>query len=134
MSRGANLDNASRGDYDCAPAGTPAVAPAGLIRVGPVPIYAVDAIVRRASALQRTPVPCSGFGVYVHPEQAVRAGLSAEQSVQISQNGHAVPARVFLDDAVPVGCVRIPAGVAGSEGLGPQIGPVEIMPLGGQAG
>jgi NADH-quinone oxidoreductase subunit G len=101
------------------------------VRVGPVPIYALDALVRRAPALQRTPVPGGAFGVYLNPDQARADGLSADDEVQVRQNGdgEAVRARVFLDDRVPVGCALIPAAVPGSERLGDQIAEVSISKI-----
>ena len=124
------LDNAPRGDYPVTPyAGT-----AGLVRVGPVPIYALDPLVRRAPALQRAAVPGAAFGVYLHPEQAASAGLADAQAVSIAQDGQAVAGYVHLDDKIPLGCARIPAGVTGSERLGAQIGPVELRAMVGETG
>jgi NADH-quinone oxidoreductase subunit G len=124
------FDNSPRGDYPAESRG----ASAGLMRIGSVPIYAVDPLVRRAPALQRTPVQGAAFGVYLNPSQAESDGLRAGQRVLVIQNGREVEAGLFLDDAVPAGCARIPAGVIGSERLGAQIGPVEIRPLGGETG
>ena len=126
----AALDNAPRGEYPTATPGTNA----GLMRLGSVPIYALDPLVRRAPALQRTPVQGAAFGVYLHPEQARGDGLMADQTVLIIQNGHEVEATVFLDDAIAMGCARIPAAVTGSGRLGAQIGPVEIRPWFGETG
>jgi NADH-quinone oxidoreductase subunit G len=44
----------------------------------------------------------------------------------VTQGGPAVRARVRIDDRVPPGCLRIPAGVPGSESLGEQIAPVSL--------
>ncbi len=118
------------GDYPAVSTGTTA----GLMRLGSVPIYALDPLVRRAPALQRTPVQGATFGVYLHPEQARGDGLIADQTVLIIQNGHEVEATVFLDDAIAMGCARIPAAVTGSGRLGAQIGPVEIRPWFGETG
>ena len=118
---GAAHDNTPVGDYDVAPNG----AGEGLIRIGNVPIYAVDPLVRRAPALQRTPAMAM-VGVALHPEQAAALGLAADDQVQIRQNGSAVRSRILIDDHIPLGCARIPAGVAGSESLGDQIAPVSL--------
>ena len=118
----AKPNNAPVGDLKVEPRGLGE----GLIRLGSVPIHAVDALVRRSPALQRTPAMASVFGAYLHPEQAQTLGLSSGDSVEVRQNGAAVRARVLIDAAVPPGSVRIPAGVAGSESLGDQIAPVTI--------
>ena len=97
----------------------------GLYRIGNVPIYALDALVRRAPALQRS--ACAGaFGVYLNPEEAAGMGVADGDRVAVRQDGSAVEARVVIDEAVPRGCSRIPAAVAGSEALGAQIGPVSV--------
>jgi NADH-quinone oxidoreductase subunit G len=123
------LDMRTRGAY-------PEVAPDQptdrLMRIGSVPIYAIDPLVRRAAALQRTLLWGSQFAAYLHPEQARAEGLVADQPVLIVQNGQEVEGRVVLDDHVPLGCVRIPAGLAESATLGVQIGPVELRPLRGE--
>jgi NADH-quinone oxidoreductase subunit G len=119
---GVTPDNSPRGDLKVEPRG----AGEGLIRIGSLPIYALDPLVRRAVPLQRTPVMGAGLAAYLHPEQAVASGVVEGDRVEIRQADRAVPMAVVLDDRVPPGCVRIPAGVPGSEVLGAQIGPVVI--------
>ena len=97
----------------------------GLMRVGNVPIYAIDPMVRRARSLQRSPSACP-FGVYINASQSTALGVSDGDEVDVQCGGSSVRANVALDDSVPDGCVRIPAGVAGSEVLGDQFAPVSI--------
>lgn len=97
----------------------------GLTRIGNVPIYAVDGVVRRAGSLQRTPA-AEGLVAVLHPTDAASLGLAMNDRARISQGGKAVEAPVVVDETIAVGCVRIPAGVAGSERLGDQIGAVTI--------
>ncbi|MBK5965447.1 NADH-quinone oxidoreductase subunit G [Thiocystis minor] len=125
------FDNAPRGNFEVA--GQPAQA--DLTRIGGVPIYATDSLVRRAPALQQTRLPGSAFGVYLHPDQAACEGLSAMDLVLVKQpapsdvdvSEREVLARVFIDERVPPGCACIPAGVEGSAGLGDQIGAVSLV-------
>jgi NADH-quinone oxidoreductase subunit G len=119
---GVKPSNEPRGDLKGAALTTTAE---GLHRIGNVPIYALDALVRRAPALQRTP-SAGAFGVYLNPEEAAGLGVADGEQVSVRQNGTAVAARVVLDAAVPAGCARIPAAVVGSEALGLQIGPVSV--------
>jgi NADH-quinone oxidoreductase subunit G len=119
---GVKPGNDPRGDLKGAALTTTAE---GLYRIGNVPIYALDALVRRAPALQRS--ACAGaFGVYLNPEEAAGMGVADGDRVAVRQDGSAVEARVVIDEAVPRGCSRIPAAVAGSEALGAQIGPVSV--------
>ncbi len=122
LCKDAKLSNSPAGDLKVEPRGVGE----GLIRIGNVPLYAVDPLVRRSPALQRTPVVAGAFGVYLHPEEAQSVGLTEGDQVEVGQNGSAVSATVMLDDSVPRGCARIPAGVAGSEALGDQIAPVAV--------
>ncbi|WPL16893.1 NADH-quinone oxidoreductase chain 3 [Thiorhodovibrio winogradskyi] len=96
-----------------------------LTRVGPVPIYASDLLVRHAPALQRTTL-AEGLGVQLNPEQAEKLGLAAGDDVSIRQGDATATARVGITDSLPLGCARIPAAVPGSETLGAQIGPVTL--------
>ncbi len=122
---GTPLDNAPRGVFQPNAASDAT----GLMRIGTVPTYALDAVVRRAPALQRMPVPGAKFGVYLHPAQAQADGFGGGDPVLVRQQGGSARAEVILDDRVPMGCARIPAGVAGSEGLGCLIGPISLERL-----
>jgi NADH-quinone oxidoreductase subunit G len=122
------LDMQPRGAY---PSDEPAPI-AGMARVGSVPIYAIDPLVRRAPALQQTPTWGARFAAYLHPEQARSDGLAAGQNVLIIQDGQEAEASVVLDEHVPLGCVRIPAGLAESAALGAAIGSVELRPMRGE--
>ncbi len=125
----AKPSNAPAGDLKVDPVG----AGEGLVRIGPVPIYAVDALVRRSPALQRTPVMLGALVAALHPSAAADLGLAVGDRVEARQDGAAVTLAVEIDEGVPPGSVRIPAGVAGSEALGDQIGPVQIARVGGDS-
>ncbi len=121
---GLKPDNRSQGTFEWEPRGSGD----GLVRIGNLPIYAVDALVRRAPALQHTPAAVQ-LGAFLRGTEASALGLAEGDLVEIRQNGFSTRMRVGLDDAVPGGCVRIPAGVAGSETLGNQIGPVSVTKI-----
>jgi len=94
-------------------------------RVGELPIHAVDALVRRAPALQRTPDAAL-------PELAVSADLAAELGVEegaevrVAQNGGEVRLRAAIDPRLAARCVRLPAASEAGVALGPDYGPIEI--------
>ena len=98
----------------------------GLLRVGDVPIYALDPLVRRAHSLQSSPL-AHPVAVRLHPEMAQELGVAEREQVQVRQNGAGVDLPLLLDDSVPKGCVWIPAGIAASVALGPAFGPVTIQ-------
>ena len=122
------MDNAPAGDLAVESGGPPHGAEAGLIRIGNVPIYATDSLVRRSPALQRTPA-MTGLGVSLHPDQARALGLAAGDLAEVCQGGEPVSMKVLIDDRVPPGCARIPAGVPGSEVLGDRIAPVTVAAI-----
>jgi len=123
----AKLDNTPRGDLKALPVSAPPAPPGekGHWRIGPVPIYAVDGLVRRAQALQSSPL-ATRFGVWLSPVDASDLGLAAGDRVEVRQEGGAAQAELGIDPRLPAGCVHIPAGVPGSEGLGDQIGAVTV--------
>lgn len=98
-----------------------------LCRLGRVPAYATDPLVRRARALQETRE--AGFaGVALNRGAAARLGLAPGASAAVRQGDARITARVVIDDRLPDGCVAIPAGVPESASLGPDIGPVRVEP------
>jgi NADH-quinone oxidoreductase subunit G len=96
-----------------------------LWRVAEVPLYSVDATVRRAGALQQT-VWAQPAGIAIHPELAIRLGLQNAAQAAVRQNGAEVVLPLVLDATVPEGCVWVPAGLRETARLGPSIGPVEL--------
>jgi NADH-quinone oxidoreductase subunit G len=118
----AKPDNTPRGDLQAL---SPSPSASGSQRVGTLPIYAVDPLVRRAQALQASPL-AAPFGVWLNADDAAGLGLKAGDQVQVRQDGDAVTATLALDPALPAGSVRIPAGVPGSEALGDQIAVVTV--------
>ena len=97
----------------------------GLMRIGDVPIYAVDPVVRRAEALQATKAAAQG-SVRLNRSTLQRAGLADGDRAGVGQNGRRAVLPVEVDDSVPDGCVRIQSGVAGSDTLGGQFGEVTL--------
>ena len=123
-------DNTRRGRYEQPGAPSAMTNPEGtLMRVGNVPIYAVDALVRAAPSLQRTPL-ADPLVLSMHPNQAAKLGLSDGERVTVAQSSLGAEAgtavRLRLDDGIAMGCGRLPAAVPGAEVLGPQIGPMTV--------
>jgi NADH-quinone oxidoreductase subunit G len=101
------------------------VAPQGLQRLAEVPIYATDALVRRATSLQLTTdarAPQAG----VAPGLWAALDFQAGDKVRVSQGaGSAVlPAR--LEPTLAEGTVRVPAGHPDTVGLGAMTGALSV--------
>jgi NADH-quinone oxidoreductase subunit G len=88
-------------------------------------MYAIDAQVRRAHALQSTPDAWRGE-LRLSAEAALGLGLEGEGRVRVTQDGAGAEFAVRIDDRVPDGCVWLPTAVAGSEALGPGFGVVAV--------
>jgi NADH-quinone oxidoreductase subunit G len=97
-----------------------------LERVGEVPIYASDSLVRRSPSLQRTADGCSAAEVRVGRILAERLGVNDGGSVAVVQGSGRAERPLRIDDRVPDGCVWMPAGVSGSEALGGQFGDLTL--------
>ncbi len=100
------LGNAARGvNLDALAPG----APAAIQRIGEVPIYGADAIVRRALPLQQTrdaqaPVAHLNRGLFE------KLGLRLGDAVRVRQGGGEALLAAAMDEGVPEGCVRVAAG------------------------
>ena len=93
-------------------------------RIAEFPIYAVDPVVRRAPALQKTADAKSARTVRMSPKLFASLGLAAGSQVRVRQGrGEAVLVAV-ADAAVPEGCVRIARGIPETAQLGE--GEIEI--------
>jgi len=97
----------------------------GLCRIGDVPLYAIDPLVRRAPSLQQTRDAITA-GIYINPDQAELAGLAAGDTATVNQDGNLAKLPVVIDITIPNGAVRIPAGLPGTETLGTQFGKVTL--------
>jgi NADH-quinone oxidoreductase subunit G len=94
-------------------------------RIGGVPMYSIDALSRRAHALQLTP-DAWGAVLRLNPGAAQKLGLGESESVRITQGDGSAEFGVRIDDAVPDGCVWLPTAIPGSEALGLGFGPVSV--------
>jgi NADH-quinone oxidoreductase subunit G len=87
----------------------PAEAKGGLQRIGEVPAYHADAIVRRAAALQKT-AAAALQGAWMNAETLASVGVAEGADVSVSQGAGSIVLKAMRDDQLPAGCVRIAAG------------------------
>ena len=97
----------------------------GLLRIGDVPVYAVDALVRRAGALQQTPL-AEPAQLRISTELAKQLGLHNAAKAQAKQNSSTVVLPLVIDDSVPAGCAWIASGLPESVELGAAFGDIEL--------
>ncbi len=94
-------------------------------RIGEVPLYHTDPLVRRSPALQATRLG-STFQVAIHPQLGARLGLTAGQPVRVRQGEGVAELPLVFDARVPDGCARIPAAHPVTARLGDALGTVSL--------
>ena len=105
--------------------GSVGAAGAGIERIGEVPIYRADAIVRRAASLQKTrdaaaPVAAMNGALFARLE------LHDGDPVKITQGGGSAVLAATRDDKLPENCVRVPAAHPLTAGLGAMFGAITV--------
>jgi NADH-quinone oxidoreductase subunit G len=97
----------------------PAPTAKGLQRIAEVPMYAIDPLVRRAGALQKTR-DNSGPVARMHPREAQKQGVGSSTRLRVIASGESVTLDFLIDRRIPEGCVSIPAGCPETLALGGQ--------------
>ena len=98
---------------------------AAVQRITEIPAYAVDPLVRRATALQQTR-DGSDEGARVNPVLAETIGLLDGDPVVIEQNGTTATLPLAVDARVPPGCVLVHGAQAAVSNLGAPYGQVSL--------
>ncbi len=109
----------------------PSVACSGLQRIAEIPIYAADALVRRAPALQQTRdalPPLAGMNRAL----ADALGLRHGDSVCVRQGGGEAVVGYAIDDTLPAECIRLAAAREETAALGAATAPVRVERVAGQ--
>lgn len=97
----------------------------GFRRAAEMPLYAVDALVRRAAPLQQT-VDADVAYAFLAPEDAKRFKLTAGDKLTLRYDGARVTLPVKLDESIAAGEVWVPAGLAATLAIGPMFAAVEL--------
>ncbi len=109
-----------------ATSGEPLLVKAGIERIADLPIYAADAIVRRAGSLQHT-VDSWNSAIRLNSKTAGSVGLEDGLQASIAcDDSEKVSARVIIDERVSDDSVWFPAAVAGAEKLSRLFGEVTL--------
>jgi NADH-quinone oxidoreductase subunit G len=99
-----------------------------LWRIGEVPMYAVDALTRRAPALQAAQFATEGEVnvVRIHPETAKKLGLQSGARVRVTQHAAASELILQIDTSIAEDALWIAGAIEKTNKLGDLIGEVEI--------
>ncbi|HHJ36575.1 MAG TPA: NADH dehydrogenase (quinone) subunit G [Gammaproteobacteria bacterium] len=107
------------------PAAVKADTPAGMYRSSDVPMYAADAIVRRATSLQKT-VDAQTMCIRLNSAEADRLNVVAASSVTVKQGDNSASLTLVIDDTIPDATAWIPMAVEGIDRLGAPFAEVTI--------
>jgi NADH-quinone oxidoreductase subunit G len=105
-----------------------AACPNVISRIGTIPLYSVDSLVRHAPPLQKMQsiMDCVQACVRMHPETAGRLHLAEGDNVRVRQHSCEAMLPLILDPSVAVDAAWIPGGIAETSMLGDLYGEVEI--------
>lgn len=102
-----------------------AAASGGLERIADVPLYATDALVRRAPSLQST-ADARRVSARISGATIEALGLAGAGRVRLAMTGEAVELALECDDAVAANCVRVPAALLQTAPLGALSGQITV--------
>ena len=97
----------------------------GMYRIGDLPMYSGDPLVRRSTPLQESPHAHNQF-VGLNPEDASRLGLQNEQQVRVSQGSGEARLPVRILDTIPIGGAWVRSGTCANRHLGDAFGPLTV--------
>lgn len=97
-------------------------------RIGEIPLYAGDSLVRRAKALQvaQTLIEKNGSAVHIHPHAAEQLQIKEFETVILKQKEGRVRLPVVFDKRLPEKGVSVSGGIQATSGLSSLLGPIEI--------
>ena len=95
----------------------------GLQRIAEVPIYAADAIVRRAPSLQKTRDAAAPVAA-MNRALAEKLGLRDGDQVRVRQGAGEAVVPYAMDDKLPADCIRLAAAREETAGLGAMFGTI----------
>jgi len=117
---------ATRLDNSSTAAAVPAAPLPGLQRLAEVPIYATDALVRRAPSLQLTADARLAAQVGLPAALWQQLGLADGDRVCLAQGSATATLPARLDATLAAGVVRVPAGLAETATLGAMFGAITV--------
>jgi len=97
-------------------------------RIGEVPIYQADTIVRRAQSLQQTKDALS-INAWLPAELMNTLGISAGDQIRVKQGTESIQLVAACDEKLPVNCIRVASAHPATFGLGAMFGEISVEKL-----
>jgi NADH-quinone oxidoreductase subunit G len=98
----------------------------GMERIGEVPIYQSDAVVRRSSPLQKTKDAAQPAAI-INSNLMQKLGVQAGDRVIVNQGAGSANLCVVLDECLPDDCVRVAAAHSMTSGLGGMFDAISVV-------
>lgn len=102
-----------------------------LSRIGEIPLYSLDGLVRRAKPLQNMQALMEGdvSQLRIHPETGASLRLTPGGKAKVKQAGSAsVTLPVIYDERIAKSAVWVAGGIAATRQLGDLLGEIEVQP------
>lgn len=100
----------------------------GLQRIGEIPIYQADPIVRRAESLQLTH-DAALPKAWLSTAMLQQLGVSKGEIIRIKQGGGGVQLEAACDDGLPLNCVRVACARPQTSAMGEMFGEISVEKL-----
>lgn len=94
-------------------------------RIGEVPIYQTDTIVRRAQSLQQTTDALSVYA-WLSGDMMRNLGINSGDQVRIRQGNESIQLEAACDEKLPTNCVRIVSAHPKTAALGAMFGEISV--------
>lgn len=103
--------------------------PEKLTRLGEIPLYALDSIVRRSDALQKTQAILLGelAVARIHPHTASALEIKEGSSIRVRQQSFEIQLPVIFDEHLAEETIAIAGGIEATKGLGDLLGDIEVV-------
>jgi len=98
----------------------------GLQRIAELPIYAVDGVTRRATALQKTQDAQDEF-TKINSALAKKLKLEDGQLITARQGDNTADVTISIDDRITDNCIYLPAGTSAAASLGGGFDTIELV-------
>ncbi|MBX3618115.1 NADH-quinone oxidoreductase subunit NuoG [Nitrosomonas sp.] len=100
----------------------------GIQRIGEVPIYQADPIVRRAESLQLTQ-DAAPPKAWMVASMLEKFGVKAGDRITVKQGGRSLSIEVAHDEKLPINCIRLAGAHPKTSDLGALFGEIEVEKL-----
>jgi len=121
------IGEAASGEHGTFPVSNALATHQGYQRIGDLPIYATDSLVRRSQPLQQTADVTQLAKIRISAHTAKQAGLSDASQAKVRQADGEVTLPLEIDGRVPDMCVYLPTAITANLSLGSPFDEVELL-------